>query len=70
MLFTSLVTLLSVAAASAGSSASLFDSLGNLSPYHKAPVPFGIEENLPADCKVDQVVLVSILPVLIVFLPL
>ena len=33
--------------------------LGNLSPYQKAPVPSGISETLPADCTVDQVMLVS-----------
>ncbi|QRV88868.1 histidine phosphatase family containing protein [Ceratobasidium sp. AG-Ba] len=29
--------------------------LGNLSPYQKAPVPPGVQEALPSDCKVDQV---------------
>lgn len=38
---------------------SLYDSLGNLSPYHKAPVADGLSEELPADCIVDQVMLVS-----------
>ena len=33
--------------------------LGNLSPYQKGPVPSGIRETLPEDCKVDQVMLVS-----------
>lgn len=36
----------------------LEDHLGNLSPYHKAPVPIGIQEDLPGDCKVEQVMLV------------
>ena len=36
----------------------LEDHLGNLSPYHKAPVPHGIKEDLPVDCKVEQVMLV------------
>ncbi|RPD61200.1 phosphoglycerate mutase-like protein [Lentinus tigrinus ALCF2SS1-7] len=31
--------------------------LGNLSPYFKPPVPSGIKEALPDDCKVDQVML-------------
>ncbi|KAI0661591.1 phosphoglycerate mutase-like protein [Cubamyces menziesii] len=31
--------------------------LGNLSPYLKAPVPFGIETALPDDCQVEQVML-------------
>ncbi|KAL4266695.1 Histidine phosphatase superfamily protein [Pleurotus pulmonarius] len=34
-----------------------WNRLGNLSPYHKAPVPTGVKEVLPADCKVDQVML-------------
>ena len=33
--------------------------LGNLSPYQKAPVPSGIREALPDDCRVEQVMLVS-----------
>lgn len=37
------------------SSSWVLDHLGNLSPYHKAPVASGIQEALPADCKVDQV---------------
>lgn len=36
----------------------LYQSLGNLSPYHKGPIPHGIEEVLPGDCTVDQVMLV------------
>ena len=32
--------------------------LGNLSPYQKGPVPSGIRETLPEDCKVEQVMLV------------
>lgn len=39
----------------------LFHSLGNLSPYHKAPVPHGIQEHLPADCTIDQIMLVCFL---------
>lgn len=39
----------------------LYQSLGNLSPYHKAPVPYGIQEDLPADCTIDQVMLVRFL---------
>ncbi|KAF4571614.1 acid phosphatase pho5 [Pleurotus pulmonarius] len=34
-----------------------WNRLGNLSPYHKALVPTGVKEVLPADCKVDQVML-------------
>lgn len=33
----------------------ILQHLGNLSPYHKAPVPSGVQEALPSDCKVDQV---------------
>ncbi|KAL1739919.1 histidine phosphatase superfamily, partial [Schizophyllum fasciatum] len=32
---------------------------GNLSPYHKAPVPDGLNETLPGDCSVDQVMLMG-----------
>ncbi|KAI0784218.1 phosphoglycerate mutase-like protein [Abortiporus biennis] len=35
----------------------LVGHLGNLSPYQKAPVPNGIKEELPGDCKVEQVML-------------
>ncbi|KAI0768162.1 phosphoglycerate mutase-like protein [Trametes elegans] len=31
--------------------------LGNLSPYRKGPVPHGVKETLPGDCKVEQVML-------------
>ena len=34
------------------------NNLGNLAPYHKAPVPEGVNETLPEDCTVDQVMLV------------
>ncbi|EJD45339.1 phosphoglycerate mutase-like protein [Auricularia subglabra TFB-10046 SS5] len=34
---------------------SVAHALGNLSPYHKAPVPSGIREDLPEDCVVDRV---------------
>ena len=37
-----------------------WNRLGNLSPYHKAPVPTGVKEVLPDDCKVDQVMLVRL----------
>lgn len=37
----------------------LEDHLGNLSPWKKAPVPAGIEQELPRDCVVDQIMLVS-----------
>ncbi|OSD06427.1 phosphoglycerate mutase-like protein [Trametes coccinea BRFM310] len=43
-----------------GGGAAAFDvasHLGNLSPYFKPPVPAGLEAALPADCAVDQVVL-------------
>ncbi|TCD65148.1 acid phosphatase pho5 [Steccherinum ochraceum] len=33
----------------------LSQHLGNLSPYFKAPVPKGIQEDLPEDCTVDQI---------------
>ena len=38
--------------------------LGNLSPYQKAPVPSGIREALPDDCRVEQVMLVSAISIL------
>ena len=38
--------------------------LGNLSPYHQAPQANGINENLPADCTVQQVMLECIIPFL------
>lgn len=38
---------------------SIYNRLGNLSPYHKAPVPSGVQQDLPVDCTVDQVMLVS-----------
>lgn len=34
--------------------------LGNLSPYTPAPVPHGFDTELPADCSVDQVMLVRL----------
>lgn len=37
---------------------SKYNKLGNLSPYHKGPVPHGVSETLPNDCVVDQVMLV------------
>ncbi|KAF9041054.1 phosphoglycerate mutase-like protein [Hymenopellis radicata] len=36
-----------------------YNWLGNLSPYHKAPVPRGVSETLPSDCTVDQVMLMG-----------
>lgn len=39
---------------------SVANTLGNLSPYHKAPVPAGIREDLPEDCVVDRVVYVRV----------
>ncbi|KAL0948618.1 hypothetical protein HGRIS_010427 [Hohenbuehelia grisea] len=33
--------------------------LGYISPYHKAPIPFGVAKELPNDCKVDQVMLMA-----------
>ena len=36
----------------------LEEHLGNLSPWHKGPVPEGIREDLPADCVVDQIMMV------------
>lgn len=37
----------------------LFQHLGNLSPYFKAPLPKGLQEGLPDGCVVDQASLVS-----------
>ena len=57
-----LVALLPLAAlASCASVRTAFDvaaHLGNLSPYAAAPVPHGLDAALPADCTVDQVLLV------------
>lgn len=41
-----------------GDSFATLNHLGNLSPYSKAPVPHGVSESLPADCTVEQVMLV------------
>ncbi|KIY42852.1 phosphoglycerate mutase-like protein [Fistulina hepatica ATCC 64428] len=38
---------------------SLYDKLGNLSPFHKAPMPSGVNETLPDDCTVDQLILMG-----------
>ncbi len=38
--------------------------LGNLSPYAKAPAAPGLQETLPEDCTVDQVMLVRHVPCL------
>lgn len=54
MLLSALILAPSFSLASVPSSWVL-DHLGNLSPYKKAPVPSGVQEALPADCKVDQV---------------
>ena len=35
------------------------NNLGNLSPYHDAPMVRGVSADLPDDCIVDQVILVS-----------
>ncbi|KAH7911681.1 phosphoglycerate mutase-like protein [Hygrophoropsis aurantiaca] len=40
-------------------SVDVLDRLGNLSPYHKAPPFENILSNLPADCSVDQVILMQ-----------
>jgi acid phosphatase len=37
----------------------LYDSLGNLSPWHVAPKASGISSELPDDCKIDQAYIVS-----------
>ena len=36
--------------------------LGNISPYHNAPAVPGVSADLPEDCTVDQVILVSFRP--------
>ena len=38
------------------------NSLGNISPYHDAPAVPGVSPDLPGDCTVDQVILVSFQP--------
>lgn len=55
--FCSLLTI-SVASVAAKDAVSIYSRLGNLSPYAKGPVPEGVKETLPADCKVDQVMFV------------
>ncbi|KAJ7106225.1 phosphoglycerate mutase-like protein [Mycena epipterygia] len=42
-----------------GDSFATLNHLGNLSPYFKAPVPHGVSESLPADCTVEQVMLMG-----------
>ncbi|KAH7926093.1 phosphoglycerate mutase-like protein [Leucogyrophana mollusca] len=37
----------------------VFDRLGNLSPYHRAPPIPGLKTTLPGDCSVDQVMLMQ-----------
>lgn len=37
----------------------LNNNLGNIAPYHDAPVVPGVSSDLPDDCTVDQVILVS-----------
>lgn len=37
---------------------SVYNHLGNLSPYHAASVPQGVSADLPSDCTVEQVMLV------------
>ncbi|KAL0948620.1 hypothetical protein HGRIS_010429 [Hohenbuehelia grisea] len=49
----------SASAAAVSDSADVFNRLGNLSPYHKGPVPVGVRERLPADCTVEQVMLMG-----------
>jgi acid phosphatase len=59
-----LVTLASCVSVSHELSRRAFDwstHLGNLSPYFNAPVPPGMDTELPADCTVDQVMLVRVL---------
>ena len=36
------------------------NNLGNLSPYHDAPGVSGVSVDLPDDCAVDQIILVSL----------
>ncbi|EIN04060.1 phosphoglycerate mutase-like protein [Punctularia strigosozonata HHB-11173 SS5] len=44
---------------SSSETTSVYDRLGNLAPYHQAPVPSGVHEDLPSDCTVDQVMLMG-----------
>ncbi|KAJ7476057.1 phosphoglycerate mutase-like protein [Mycena latifolia] len=53
------LTLLPLASCVLGGSFSVLNHLGNLSPYAKAPVPHGVSETLPADCAVEQVMLMG-----------
>lgn len=54
----SLLTILPLLVAAAPASTkeeAIWDRLGNLSPYHPAPVPSGMNVELPGDCKVEQI---------------
>ncbi|KAK0446262.1 histidine phosphatase superfamily [Armillaria borealis] len=59
VLFRTLQFLLNVTGFVAVVSAEKYNWLGNLSPYHKAPVPRGVSETLPEDCTVVQVMLMG-----------
>lgn len=37
----------------------IWDRLGSLSPYHSAPAVKGVPADLPCDCTVNQIMLVS-----------
>lgn len=54
-----LAALLSGLALSQAALAANVNNLGNLAPYHKGPVPEGLNETLPEDCSVDQVMLMG-----------
>jgi hypothetical protein len=39
----------------------ILNHLGSISPYHRAHHASGINSELPSDCAVDQVMLVSVI---------
>lgn len=66
MLFLSILPLTFVTCVTAIQSAvewrkdEMWDRLGSLSPYHTAPAVKGVQADLPSDCTIDQIMLVSI----------
>ncbi|KAJ8519066.1 hypothetical protein ONZ45_g3959 [Pleurotus djamor] len=48
-----------VCQATSKNEATKVNNLGNLSPYHQAPVPPGLTPSLPSDCQIQQVMLMG-----------
>ncbi|KAJ7679018.1 phosphoglycerate mutase-like protein [Mycena polygramma] len=53
------LTILPLVSSVLGGGFATLNHLGNLSPYFKAPVAHGVSETLPADCAVEQVMLMQ-----------